>query len=701
MPATTTAELLFEIGCEELPASFVEAALGALPELAAKQLRDLRLAFESVEALGTPRRLALLVHGLQTRQPDLEQELVGPSAAAAFKDGQPTRAAEAFAAKVGCPVAELRRVTTPKGEYLAGTKREPGQPSAALLPDALASLAKAIPFRKAMRWGTGSFAFGRPLRWLVALLDEQVVAVSVAGIDAGRDSRGHRFLHPGTVPVGKPSDYVAAMRAAHVLVRPAERAALMRERLVEAAKQAGGNWIEDPFLLDENLSLVEEPHVIAGCFEPEFLELPEDVVLEVARGHQRYFCVRGADGKLLPRYLAVVNTAERPEAIQLGNDRVMRARLADARFFYREDLAKPLGDRRPKLGQVVFQERLGTVLAKSERVERLASRLGEMLSLPARTVDVACQGLRLAKCDLVTLMVGEFPELQGRVGYAYALKQGVEPAVAAVIAEHYLPRGAADATAPTDAGALAAIADRLDTVVGCFGIGLSPTGAADPFGLRRACLGVLRTLLDRGLDLALPAAFDAALAGLREGGVALELDRDALLAKLDGFFRDRLRGLLTDALASDAVDAAIGVAAHRPLDARARAVAILSLDAGTRGLVGELFKRATNIAKSAPEGEPQAPATVVADAAAVERELFEGFVSLRDALRAHDAAGEYAKAFERLAGFTPLLGRYFGEVFVMDENPVIRDNRLRLMRAISESCSQLAKLQLLGAANAG
>ena len=693
-----TQELLFEIGCEELPASFVEAALAALPTLAAKRLGELRLTHGSIETLGTPRRLALLVHELAAVQPDLEQEMVGPPIQAAFRDDKPTRAAEAFAAKLGCSVAELRRVETPKGVYVAGTKREAGRPALELLPAALVDIAKAIPFRKAMRWGTGSFTFGRPIRWVVALLGAELVELELAGVRSGRSSFGHRFLHPEPVLIAAPERYVAALREAHVLVVPHERAALMRQRLIEAGARAGGSWIEDPFLLGENLSLCEEPHVVVGSFEPEFLELPEAVVLEVARGHQRYFCVRGADGRLLPKYLAVVNTAEKPEVIQLGNDRVMRARLSDARFFCREDLARPLAERRAELGRVVFQERLGTVLAKTERAEALVRRLGTALGLPARSIELAAEGTRLGKCDLVTRMVGEFPELQGQVGRAYAERQGMAPELAAVLSDHYLPRGASDPTAPTDAGALAAIADRLDTVAGCFGVGLAPTGANDPYGLRRACIGTLRTLLDRGFNLSLCAAFDATIDGFVEAKVALELDRAALGAKLAAFFRDRLRGLLCDGIDADVVDAVLGVAADRPLDARARARAILALDPKIRASVGELFKRATNIAKSAPEGEPVAPSGVVATVLPSEQALHDGYLALRERLGALHAKGEYGAAFEALAAFTPLLARYFDEVFVMDEDPAVRDNRLRLMRAISESCTTLAQLQLLGSA---
>ncbi len=684
-------DLLLEIGVEELPSSFVEGALKALPDLAKKRLAELRLTHGAIKAYGTPRRLALVVEGLALRQPDLEEEVTGPPVKAAFKDGAPTKAAEAFAAKVGVAVGDLRRVETPKGEYLVGTRKEQGQAASGLLPAALVAITAAIPFRKSMRWGAGDLSFGRPVQWIVALLGDDVLEVTILGIQSHRASRGHRFLSPGAVQIPSASGYLAALREAHVLADPEERAGAMRDRLAEAAKEAGGVLIEDDFLVHENLSLVEEPHVIVGGYEEQFLSLPERVILEVAKGHQRYFGVRSADGKLLPKYLSVVNTALNPANIRRGNDNTMRARLSDARFFYDEDLKIQLADRRKKLAGIVFQKRLGTVLAKAERVEKLSRELGLLLMLPERTLMAAASGAHLAKCDLVSLMVGEFPELEGEMGRAYALAQGVDPEVADVIKGHYAPKGAGDSTAKSDAAALVAIADRLDTLVGCFAIGLTPSGAADPYGLRRACLGVLRNVLDRGFDLRLGDAFRAAY-DLYDG-IKLDLGKDDLVTKLGDFFNDRLRNLLADKLPQDAVNAALAVAADRPLDVRARAQAIASLDAESRAAMGEVFKRATNIAKQAPAGEPTAPNDM---AHASEKALHEVFVAQRQKIRSEIAAGDYAAASRSIGVLVPALHQYFVDVMVMDEDLVIRENRLRTMRTISEMCRSLVDLSLLG-----
>ncbi len=686
-----TRDLLLEIGCEELPASFVDAALRALPDLLKKRFVELRLTHGIIRALGTPRRLAVLVQGVADRQPDLEEEVTGPPVKAAFKDGVPTRAAEAFASKIGGSVADLRRVETPKGEYLVGTRREAGKPASTLLPDALAAIITAIPFRKSMRWGAGDFAFGRPIHWMIALFGEDVIDVEIAGVKSGRVTYGHRFLAPNALTIHAASAYVDALRETHVLVDPEERARVMRERLLQAAESAGGALIEDDFLIEENLSLVEEPHVIVGGYGEEFLELPERVILAVAKGHQRYFGVRGPDGKLLPKYLSVVNTAEKPENIRRGNDRVMRARLSDARFFYREDLKVPLAERRTKLAGIVFQKRLGTVLGKAERIERLARELGLLLMLPEPTIMAAVSGAHVAKCDLVSLMVGEFPELEGEMGRAYAIAQGTSREVADVIREHYQPKGAQEATPPSDAGALVSIADRMDTIIGCFAIGLTPTGAADPYGLRRACLGILRTVLDRGFDLRISDAFRAAYDGY--GGVSLDLGPGELGDKLGDFFTERLRGLLEAKLPSDAVAAALPVASDRPLDARARATALAGLDAPTRASVGEVFKRATNIASGAPLGEPTAPR---AEDHASERAVYDGHLALAARLVDLRRAGDYAGALQEVASFAPLLHRYFLDVYVMTDDIPVRENRLRLMRAISETCRTIARLELLG-----
>jgi glycyl-tRNA synthetase beta chain len=691
-----TQELLLEIGVEELPASFVEAALAALPELAKKRLSALRLRHGNVRALGTPRRLALQVEALATRQPDVDEEVLGPPISAGLdKEGKPTRAAEAFARKLGVEVAALRTVDTPKGKYLAGNKKETGRPAAELLHEVLAGLCAEIPFRKSMRWGDGEQAFGRPVRWLVALYGNDVIPFTFGGITSGRTTQGHRFLSPAAIELSSPAGYAEKLAAAHVSVDPAARAGRMVERLRAKATELGGTLIEDEFLVGENLSLVEEPQIVAGSFETRFLALPEEVILEVAKGHQRYFGVRGPDGKLMPRYLAVVNTALAPDIIVRGNDRVMRARLSDAQFFFDEDKKQKLEARYPKLEGIVFHHRLGSVGSKVKRIVRLTRLLSEALDLSAETRTVSIRAAELAKCDLVALMVGEFPELQGVMGRAYALAQGEPPAVADAIRDHYAPKGAHDATAPSAEAAVVALADRLDTLVGCFAVGLAPTGAADPYALRRACLGVLRTLLDRGWDLSIDALVKMAHGGLVEQTIKLDLDEAALRAKLGDFCRERLRNLLESELPSDVVDACLAVAADRPDDARARAQALATLDAETRAKVGEVFKRVANIAKDAPPGDPVPPAERESAPHAAETQLFEAHRELGKSLGDAATSGDYPRAFSTIASFAPKLSDYFLAVFVMTDDVPLRENRLRLLRAVRDACSTIAHFQLL------
>ena len=430
--------LLFEIGLEELPASFVDGALAAMPTLATDALARVRLSHGEIRALGTPRRLTLIVEGLAEAQSDLSEVVMGPPKAAAFEaDGTPKKAAIGFAKKLGLEVEQLVIEETDKGPYVAGKREEKGQAAAEVLPALLEELTRKIPFPKSMRWGEGEHAFGRPVHWIVCLFGADLVPLALLGTESGRETRGHRFLAPASFALADADAYVDALREAHVLVDPEERTRVMLERLEAAAAEAGGQMVPDAFLVGENATLVEEPHVICGSFDEAFLALPDEVTIEVMRGHQRYFALRTPEGKLLPRYLAVTNTDQAPEIITKGNDRVLKARLADGRFFVEEDQARTLEAMVPGLDQVVFQAKLGTL---GERVQRFASvvkALGDD--------GPASAAARLCKADLVSLIIGEFPELQGIMGRWYALKQGVDEVVADAIRDHYLPRGASDA----------------------------------------------------------------------------------------------------------------------------------------------------------------------------------------------------------------------------------------------------------------
>ncbi len=558
------ATLLFEIGVEELPSSFVDAALAALPELTKAKLADLRIAHGELKALGTPRRLAILVEGVAEAQPDLDEEVVGPPETAGFKDGKPTKAAEAFAAKIGKGVEaiEVRDfVASGKqkaGRFLVGRRQEKGRQTKDLLGAALADITAKIPFRKSMRWGEGTATFGRPIQWLVALLDETVVPVTFAGIHAGQKTRGHRFLSSGEVTLKRASDYVEELRKVHVLVDRKEREETMMTRVAEAAQKLGGTHDKEAFLVPENASLVEEPNVIAGSFDAEFLELPASVIRAVARGHQRYFSVEKSEDELLPSYIAVVNTANNPGNIQRGNDRVMRSRLADAKFFFTEDKKTKAETRIEKLAGIVFHARLGTVREKVARIERLAKKIGAHFELEAEEVTRAAE---LAKSDLVSLMVGEFPELQGHMGRSYAIAAGESARIADAIRDHYKPLGGTDALPEDALSRTIGLADRLDTLVGCFAIGLAPTGTADPFALRRNAIAALRLLAETDSKLAgvsLETLIGDAYDGLE--GKKLELSREDTIKKVLDFSRERLRGILSAQSSNEIADAVLASA---------------------------------------------------------------------------------------------------------------------------------------------
>ena len=607
--------LLLEIGTEELPSSFVDAALAALPALARTKLAGLRLSHGEIRSLGTPRRLALLVADLADRQPDLDEEVVGPPETAAYKDGAPTKAAEAFANKLGVGVDALSVVAKEAsgkqkaGRFVVGRRQEKGKDARELLGKALSEICGEIPFRKSMRWGTGNATFGRPVQWLVALEGDELIDVSFAGVRSGRTSLGHRFLAPSAFEVAAADGYVDALRAKHVLVDRDERAKTMMDRVAAAAKAAGGDFDPDAALVDENASLVEEPHVVTGSFEAKYLALPAAVIRAVARGHQKYFCVQKDAETLLPHYLTVVNTANDPARIAKGNDRVMRARLADAAFFFGEDKKAKIADRVEKLQGIVFHNRLGTVREKVARMEKLAAKIASALGMSPDQVKLVERAAHVCKFDLVSLMVGEFPELQGDMGRVYALEAGEPKEVANAVRDHYRPIGAEGPVAEDDVSACVALADRLDTLVGCFAVGLSPTGAADPFALRRACIAMLRTLLERSkanvvyAKLALGDLYGWAYEGLE--GKKLDLSREDTIAKLRDFTFERLRGLVASATSSHVADAVCsgGVLDH-PVYALARAKAVHSAVTEGKAWLGQARTVAKRLSGISKESKP-------------------------------------------------------------------------------------------------
>lgn len=682
-------DLLLELGLEELPASFVRSGLESLGTAAKELLAAHRLDCVSIETLGTPRRLTVFAHALPDAQPDREEVVAGPPWNVAFKDGAWTKAAEGFAKKNGVSMDALfeQASTDPKKPSTVAAKVfEKGRATADVLAELLPELCRRASFPKSMRWGAGDFAFGRPVQWLVALLDDVVVPFEFAGIASGRTTRGHRFLAPAAFDVPSAAAYEDALEGRHVIVRIERRRALMEQAIALAAGALGGTLVPDEFLLSECSMLVEKPFVVPGSFEPRFLELPEAVIVSVMRDHQRYFAVKGPDGKLLPRYLNVVGTANDPERIAKGNDRVLRARLADARFFVNEDRKQKLADRRPKLDAVTFQHKLGSIGAKVERIERIARHLATVQQLDASLVGRAAQ---LAKCDLESLIVFEFPELQGQMGRFYAEKDGEDSAVCLAIEEHWRPAGASDAVPTQALGALLAVADRLDTLVGCFAIGQAPKGNADPFGLRRAALGVIRIALEGPIDVPIAEAVDTAIAALAH----LDFDAAAVRREVLAFVSARLDAQFRGEYGADLVDAVLGAWNHGSLrDFRARLEALAGFrSAAEYEPLAVAFKRAFNIASQAT-GDVDASLLE----AGAEKDLADAFAKARGDIDAHTAKGEYAAALARVAtDLKAPIDRFFDDVFVMVDDERVRGNRLALLGQIAGTVSRIVHFHKL------
>ena len=655
-------DLLFEVGVEELPASEAGGALDAFGGLAGERLTLHRLAFGELRVLGTPRRFALVVRGLAERQPDAEDRLVGPPRAGGEK------AAAGFARKHGVEVSAL----VEEGDRLVLHRRTQGAPALTVLPGLLRDLLAAIPWKRPMRWAGFRDRFARPVLWLLALLDGEVVPVEFGGQRAGTSTRGHRFLAPDAVRVRSIEDYLRALEGAHVILDPAQRRERIQKQLAEAAAAVGLRVRPDERLLDEVNWLVEEPAAIIGEFPRRYLEIPEPVIVSAQRGHQRYFALETPAGRLANRFVAVAGTRVRdPEIVRRGNERVLAARLEDARFFLEEDKKVSLAQRTEQLRGVVFQRQVGTVYEKVERVAALCIHLGQRGFCNA---DFVKRSARIYKADLVTHVVGEFPDLQGVVGREYALREGEEAEVAEAVRESYLPRSAGDELPRTPSGAVLSVAERLDTLVGCFAADLAPTGAADPYALRRAAIGLVRIVLDRGWRFPL-----AELVGLAAARYQGALRADGAVPAVREFVLGRFRGVVAPEAAGDVVEAVLMAGGDDLCDLLARIRALEELRRKEDFLpLAAAFKRVANILKGQLQnGDPEE---------GLFREPAERALFLRAAQFARDAgasATDYGPMLGRLAAFKPEVDRFFEDVLVMDDDERVRKNRLALLGMIN------------------
>jgi glycyl-tRNA synthetase beta chain len=701
-------DFLLEIGCEEIPARMIDAASQELRERVGALLNRERLAASEIAHFDTPRRLAVLASGIPATQPDVTERMNGPSASVAYKDGQPTPAAHAFARKAGVDVSQLEKITTPKGEYLAASMTRKGRPAAEILAENLPKEISSIYWPKNMYWRKPNERFVRPVRWLVAMLDGETIPLEFGGIQAGNASRGHRILSHGNVTIPRAgSAYVDALRAAKVLGRN-EREHQIRKALDAATRTIpGARWREDKSLLDTVVNLTEFPSVILGGFDPQFLVLPEEVLVTVMRDHQKYFALEDSSGKLMPHFLAVLNTDGDPQGlIRHGNERVLRARFNDARFFWETDQKRSLLERLDLLKHVTFQKDLGSYYEKTQRVQRLCSWLSEVIKqsgMPVRP-GVIHKAACLAKTDLTTELVKEFTELQGIVGGLYARAQELDPtlpqatrlAIADTIYDHYKPESAEDDVPRSIEGAVLSIGDKADTIAGMFSLGLVPSGSKDPFALRRQANGIVKVIAEKKLPLRLMDLMRDARAGYKGSEAENKFVEDE---KFDDavriFFRERLEFYLKDVCgyAYDVVKAVLAADSDDVVDALARAEAVKQvLHMPEFQAIGAACKRMRNILRQAQEKgiEPAGKFEYLAETSHEEKTLMAYMEKTSARVEGHRSKKEYLEALLLLSAAREPVDGFFDKVMVMVEDEKVRANRLALLRTLLKEFSTIA-----------
>ena len=687
--------LLLEVGTEELPSSYIVPALNHLCTALRDLLSESGLGAVDVASAATPRRLAAFARGMSERQDDVETEVLGPPKHIAFtEDGTPTKQGIGFAKSQGVDVAHVYFKDTPKGAYCAAKKSIEGRPAAEILAESLPDIISNLPFPKSMRWRPDAVRFARPIRHLVALLDTDVIPFELAGVQTGRTTFGHPFLCPGGIELACADfdAYVQVLREHNVIVQIDERKRLIRQGL-EARLAAHGSALKDDALLEDVTHLVEYPAVLEGSFDERYLRIPAEVVVEAMREHQKYFAVYDNSGALQNKFLAVVNRGDTHlDAIRPGNERVLDARLADAEFFWKEDTRTPLEAKVDRLRDVLFEDRLGSYFARAERLEALVQRIGRALDVQPRDVQMARRAARLAKADLVSLMVGEFPKLQGVMGKLYALHDKEPPEVAEAIAEHYLPRHAGDQLPHTVAGMLVSLADRFDALVGLFSIGLAPTGSQDPYALRRQAQGMVRILRTRGLSLSLADVVSAAQSQMPTTPESVQMSAEPLFQ----FLRDRLYQMALDhGMRYDVVNAVLASGFDDVSDVfkRLEAVAALSKMAQWPALV-TVVERTFNIGKNCSTGASPDPTLFEEDE---ERKLWDIFERHRQPIAHLIESSEYqAAALAYHDAFAQPVHEFFDRVFVNVDNDALRNNRLAMLRDInalfSDSIADLSQI---------
>ncbi|MGG1658730.1 glycine--tRNA ligase subunit beta [Brevibacillus sp. NRS-1366] len=677
-------DLLVEVGLEEMPARFVAQTAAQFKEKVEKWLTAERVPFDQITALETPRRFALLINGLAEKQPDRNEEAKGPARKIAQDEaGNWSKAALGFARSNNVEPDQLYFKEVNGIEYVHARKSEVGKATTELLPQ-LSDVITSMNFPKNMRWGARDLKYVRPIRWLVALFGEELIPLEIAGVQSGRISRGHRFL--GTeVELNHPEEYVSKLAEQHVLVNPAERRAIIVEQIKGMEQEKGWKIPMDEGLLDEVVHLVEYPTALYGTFEEEFLTIPREVLVTSMREHQRYFPVENAQGQLLNHFVTVRNGDSRAlENVAKGNEKVLRARLSDARFFYVEDQKLTIESCLKRLETIVFHEELGTIGDKVRRVRKTAEQIGAKLSITQEEAKQVDRIAEISKFDLVTNMVGEFPELQGIMGEDYARKAGESEVVASGVFEHYLPRFAGDQMPVSAQGAIVSMADKLDTIVGCFSIGIVPTGSQDPYGLRRMAAGIVSILVERKWHLSLEQLWDAALEAYAVQGVNKRSVEDVKKDLVD-FFALRLKNVLQENnVRYDVVDAVLSADLTLVPDVLAKAKALMTaVQAEEFKLIVEQFNRVNNLAQKA-EADTVDEALLTED---VERALYQAYLSVSQEV---SSLADQEKVLATLATLREPIKAFFDQVMVMAEDQAVRANRLGLLLCLSRLLNRYA-----------
>ncbi len=689
--------LLLEIGSEEIPAGYIQPALDALSSNLLQKLSDARLEHGKAKVYATPRRLAVMVEKVSEKQTSITEDLVGPPENVGFdNEGKPTVAAEKFAEKAGVPVTALKVKETEKGRYLYVQTTHKGMDAAAVLAKVLPDVIKAIPFPKTMRWANLSMVYTRPIHWILALFGNQTIPFAMENIQSGNYTFGHRFMSPGKITITNPDEYLGKLREARVWADISERKESVEKQIAQQAADCGGKVLHDPELVDTVVNLIEYPAPVTGAFENKYLKLPASILITAMREHQKYFAIIDQHEKLMPYFIAVNNTMARDMSlVATGHERVLRARLSDAEFFYESDLKVPAESRVEKLKGVLFQAKLGSMYEKMERITELAGYLAEKVHENPELTIWAQKAARLCKSDLVSQVVGEFPKLQGVMGKVYATVDNEPAEVALAVEEHYRPTFSGGALPETTTGAIVAIADKIDSICGCFSVGLLPTGAADPYALRRQGIGIVNIMLEKEFSFSLKQLIEKAT-----GLFADKATRDSTetCEKVYVFIKNRISRMLEEEqISKDVVGAIVDISIDHVPNVWKRARALNSLKAQPDfEPLAVAFKRVVNIIKKAPESRHSSVDDTLFENPS-ETTLFQELIKIEQTVDKELQQGAFDRALHHMATLRGPVDKFFDDVLVMAEDEAIRKNRLALLKRIADLFEKIADFSKISA----